>query len=157
MDDRITDQPPPSQDGITDQPPGTETWGDVLPWGEVPLWERPGGFRLDVKPHRGTWLLRLGQMAFLVWPLALVGSAKDGHHVLPVLCAPPALVALFLGLLTWWLARRDLKRMLRGSMDPAGASETTEAQELGGAAARLGAIGLTMALIWCVLSAVRGR
>jgi 1,4-dihydroxy-2-naphthoate octaprenyltransferase len=142
MDQRITDKPPKSWGDITDQPPGSD------PWGGVPPWERPGWFRLDVKPHRGTLLCRLGQMAFLVWPVALVGS-NTTIYALPVVCAPAGLVALVLGLLVWWLARRDLKRMLRGAMDPAGATEATEARQLGRAAACLGALVLAWG-VWAV-------
>jgi hypothetical protein len=147
MDD---EKPPPSRGDITDQPPGPD------PWGGVPPWERPGWFRLDVEPHRGAFLCRLGQMAFLVWAVALVGP-ETTRYVIPVVCLPAGLGGLVLGLLTWWLARRDLKRMLRGSMDPAGATETTEARQLGGAAACLGAIGLATVLAWWAVSTVRWR
>jgi hypothetical protein len=64
--------------------------------------------------HEGTpfglVLRRLGRIASLAWPVALLGSSA-------VVCIP---VALVLGLTAWWLARRDLKQMRAGTMDPAG-------------------------------------
>jgi hypothetical protein len=46
MDERIPDSPRDPEHRITNEPPGPERLGDQ------PLWERPGGFRLDGEPYR---------------------------------------------------------------------------------------------------------
>jgi hypothetical protein len=105
---------------ITDEPPGSE------PWGDVPPWELPGGFRLDAEPHRGRLLRGLGIVA------VAAGAFLPGA----IICAP---VALGLGLAVWTLARRDLERIRRGLTDPDGANLTNEARELGVVATGMGA------------------
>jgi hypothetical protein len=120
-------------DRVTDRAPGPD------PWGKVPPWEQPGGFRLDGEPHRGDLLSGLGNTAlvagFFAFALASLG--------LGLLCLP---VALPLGLAVWAAARRDLARMGRGLMDPRGEDKTEEARLSGRAAMWLGLLGVVLAL-----------
>jgi hypothetical protein len=84
-------------------------------------WERPGAVRRDCEPHRGA-LLRVLKSAC---GFSILGG---------FLCAPVALVALGVGLTTWRLARRDLRAMRAGRMDPAGMPLAVEARRTGCAA-----------------------
>jgi hypothetical protein len=122
------------EDRSTDQPPGPE------PWGDVPPWEQPGAFRLDVIPHRGDGLYRLAAVA-------LTAAVLGMFLVCSPLCAP---VATLLGLPAWVFASRDLGLMRRGLMDPRGKDKTGEAQRYGRAAVWLGLIdaAVTLPLLW---------
>jgi hypothetical protein len=96
-------------------------------------WEQPGCVRRDCLPHRGPLLLILGTA---VYCLGIVS-----------LCLPPlAVAAIALGLVTSWLARRDLVKIAAGEMDPNGLDEV----ELAGQRARDGMLaGLLFGAFWC--------
>jgi hypothetical protein len=126
MSDRITDKPP--------------VWR-AEPWGDVPPWERPGGFRLDAEPHRGEELCRLGNVAATMGALSLFPLCSP-------FCAP---FALALGLATWCLASGDLRLMRRGLMDPRGEGKTEESRQFGRSAVSFGLVGAALALLWIFL------
>ena len=81
-------------------------------------WERPGGVRRDLEPHRGQDLLAFGFLSF--------GLTIFTFFFVPLgLLALPAgatlgLLALPAGVVVWRLARRDLAAIRAGCMDPAG-------------------------------------
>jgi hypothetical protein len=77
-------------------------------------WERPGCVRRDCEPHRGPLLSNLSGAGFVLGVLSLL-------FVVP--CVPGLLVAGP----AWVLARRDLRRMRAGLMDPAGRDLTQQA------------------------------
>src|SRR5262249_15413264 len=77
-------------------------------------WEQPGAVRRDCAPHRA--------------PLFRLLKTANGLAVVAILlCAPLTLVTLGVGLTTWILARRDLRAMQAGRMDPAGKAATDRA------------------------------
>jgi hypothetical protein len=80
-------------------------------------WERPGAVRRDCEPHRGPLLRVLGAVALvcgiLAWMLAVPG----------VIGLPFAAAVLI-------MSSRDLSRMRRGLLDPAGRAETDKAGTL---------------------------
>jgi hypothetical protein len=96
-------------------------------------WELPGAVRRDVEPHRGGLLWWLGVTSLLFGGLA------------PVLVVT-ALIALPLGVTVWVLARRDLRKMAAGAMDPGGRGLTTEARDSGAVGAILCLLAIPMAL-----------
>jgi hypothetical protein len=103
-------------------------------------WEEPGRWRRDGLPHRGGLLAGLGELAAV--------SAIFGWG----LCAP-GLVGLGLGLLVWLLARRDLRLMALGVMDPEGRELTRRAAEMGFVSAVFGLIPslVLCGFAWCYL------
>ena len=98
--------------------------------GEPRPWELPGGFRRDAEPHRAEVLLFLERVNGVLVAAAL--------FVVPVALTLPFALAL------WWLARRDLRMMRAGRMDPRGIPQAVKAAETAGAciAASLVVIGL---------------
>jgi hypothetical protein len=74
---------------------------------EVPPWEEPGAVRRDCEPHRTPWLYLLAWLTLLAAILSLMCP-------LFVLVALPLLFGLRAA------ARRDLRLMDAGRMDPAG-------------------------------------
>jgi hypothetical protein len=90
-------------------------------------WEQPGQWRRDGLPHRGRLLCGLA-------------AAAAGCTVLGWCLVFPAPVGLGLGLLVWSLARRDLRLMASGQMDPAG-------RELTRGAGRDGLVAACLSLI----------
>jgi hypothetical protein len=80
-------------------------------------WERPGVVRRDCDPHRGRQLRVLGAIALvcgiLAWLLAL-----------------PGVIGLPLSVAVLIVSNRDLTRMRRGLLDPAGREETEKARGL---------------------------
>jgi hypothetical protein len=81
-------------------------------------WEQPGGFRRDCLPHRG----RL---------LGVVSTAAAVCAVLGCIVGFTAPLAVVLGVGVWVVARRDLREMGAGRMDPAGREATEVARETG--------------------------
>src|SRR5262245_52620816 len=92
-------------------------------------WERPGAVRRDCAPHRGRLLRVLGAIALVCGILAL-------------LLAVPGLVGLPLSVAVLRLSGRDLARMRRGLLDPAGRAETERAGDLAIGGLFLSVIGL---------------
>ena len=81
--------------------------------GEERPWERPGmPIRRDCEPHRAGLILALGIISIVVGALG------------PCLSGLTTLIALPLGITTWVLASRDLRKMRTREMDPAGMSQT---------------------------------
>lgn len=91
-------------------------------------WERPGAVRRDCEPHRGGWLLALGCASMML------GMAS-------VALAFPGLVGLPLGLAVCLLARRDLREMAAGRMDPAGMGRTERARGIAAVGVVASALG----------------
>jgi hypothetical protein len=104
-------------------------------------WERPGG-RRDAEPHRGGLLRALGLTSLVLGALA------------PVLVVP-ALVALPLGVVVWAVARRDLRQMATGAMDPAGWGQTAEGRDCGPLAAILSLLAVPVALFLAAVLSLR--
>jgi hypothetical protein len=116
-------------DRVTDEPPGPE------PWGELPPWELPGGFRFDGEPHRGPLLCELGHAALMAGWLSVLPACFP--------CCAPA--AILLGMRVWTMTSRDLALMQRGQMDTRG----QEATELGRCRARKAVfLALLGFLVW---------
>jgi hypothetical protein len=80
----------------------------------LPPWELPGAFRLDCEPHRGNLLWWMGAASVTCGVVPLVGLG---------------VLALALGLTTWYLARHDLAQMRKGLMDPSGERLTRNARD----------------------------
>jgi hypothetical protein len=95
---------------------------------DVRPWERPGAVRRDCEPHRGAllelmaWASLGGSSVQFVLALltVILGVPPFVGSVLLVLSAAILAVALVLAIATRILARRDIKRMRAGAMDPAG-------------------------------------
>jgi hypothetical protein len=100
----------------------------AVPEEEAP-WERDGRARLDRERHRGRMLSLLGTIAFCVGVMALP-------------CGPLGLPGLALGLYVRSAARRDLKKMDVGEMDPEGAGVTRAALQDATIGSVLSGIGL---------------
>jgi hypothetical protein len=80
-------------------------------------WEGDGPLRFDFEPHRGRLLLTLAVLGLWMGVATLfVGGA----------CGP---LGLPLSITTWLLARRDLRRIRAGSVDPTGEQELADARE----------------------------
>jgi hypothetical protein len=96
-------------------------------------WERPGVVRRDCEPHRGDRLKRLGFFALLGGLLLLLLAAPTfDPSVHAPLTAKVAAVGFLLVHLSACLvvgaaARRDLREMDAGRMEPWGHSRTREA------------------------------
>jgi hypothetical protein len=71
---------------------------------------RPGGYRRDWEPHRGTLVLVLGILSLV---FSLAGIVCYGYFV-----------GFPLGLTAWILGHYDLGKMARNEMDPAGRNNT---------------------------------
>jgi hypothetical protein len=95
-------------------PQAVFTTGKMLPEDDRP-WEQLGAVRRDVKPHRGD-LLRL------------LGTASLVCGFLTPALLVPGVVGLPLAVAVLMLAHRDLGRMGRGVLDPAGKVETEKAK-----------------------------
>jgi len=98
-------------------------------------WEKAGNVRRDCEPHRGPFLLFLGQ-------LSLIGGS------LAFCFFWPGLFAFFLANAVIQMARRDLRKMQAGLMDPEGEGATMQAKERA-------ALGMMLAVlflgIWIVI------
>jgi hypothetical protein len=101
-------------------------------------WEEAGRWRRDVQPHRGHLLILLATVgracAISAWLLCLPGPIGFG-----------------LGVLVWALARRDLREMAAGRVDPLGRGLTRTALEEGifcVVVSLLPLLGLGLALCW---------
>jgi hypothetical protein len=105
-------------------------------------WERPGAVRRDSETHRRRLLRALGLTS-------LVLSA------LGVALVIPALLALPLGLAVWAAARRDLRRMNAGAMDPGGRDATTAGRDYGALGALLSLLAIPKALFLAVVLSFR--
>jgi hypothetical protein len=77
-------------------------------------WERPGAVRRDCEPHRGQLLRVLGAVSLVCGILSLMLAVSG------VIGLPLAVAVLV-------LSGRDLARMRRGLLDPAGRVETERA------------------------------
>ena len=104
-------------------------------------WERPGCVRRDCEPHRGPLLEGLGAIGVVFGLLAC-----------PILCWPAGLVALPVGVGVWAAARRDLRLIRGGVMDPAGRARVELARQFGQLAVLLAvACGLGYGLLHLTL------
>jgi hypothetical protein len=92
-------------------------------------WGGPGNPRRDCLPHRGNWLMRLA-------------SVTMACGILSFLLFLPVLVGIPLGIATIDMARRDLKQMDAGSLDPQGRKFTSKALRRAGVGALLNILGL---------------
>ncbi len=100
-------------------------------------WEQDGAVRRDREAHRGRMLSVLGTMAFCLGVMALPSG-------------PLGVFGLGLGLYVRSAARRDLRKMDEGTMDPEGAARTRAALQdanLGGAMSGLGLLLATLVAI----------
>ena len=75
-------------------------------------WEQPAAVRRDCEPHRGVLLRALGGASVVLVALTMV-------LVVPGLLAVPFSVSVLVA------ARRDLRKMAAGVMDPAGSCQPT--------------------------------
>jgi hypothetical protein len=120
---------------------------DHHPDADLRPWERPGTVRRDCEPHRGR---QLGALA----GASLVCGVQS-------LClVAPAFVGLLLGAVVIAAARRDLTKMRRGTMEPAGREATKRAQGFAFIGALLSATSLLVwgpILWWCVQECLRAR
>ncbi len=105
-------------------------------------WEQPGAVRRDVEPHRGGLLRALGVTSLLLGALA------------PVLLLP-ALVALPLGVVVWMCARRDLREMAAGAMDPGGWDATRAGRDCGALGAAFCLLAIPVGLFVAVVLGFR--
>jgi hypothetical protein len=101
-------------------------------------WEKAGRWRRDVEPHRAHFLIALATVgrvcAISAWLVCLPGPVGFG-----------------LGVLVWALARRDLREMAAGRMDPLGRGLTRTAFEEGvfcAVISLLPLVGLCLLLCW---------
>jgi hypothetical protein len=86
----------------------------------IPPWERPGCFRMDCEPHRGT----------LLWWLAFASLAFGSFALFPCCGWEPGLIGIPFGLCIRQLTKGDLAKMRAGLMDPAGEEDTAQAMSL---------------------------
>ena len=86
----------------------------------VPPWQRPGCFRRDCEPHRGTFLWWLACASYILGLLALV----------PCVGCWPGLLGIPFNLCGRYLAKADLSKIQAGRMDPAGEEHTAQAMTL---------------------------
>ena len=99
-------------------------------------WERPGAVRRDCMPHRADQL----------WVVAVTSLVLG---LLACGLAAPAALGVPLALLASTLARRDLKKMNEGVMDPSGYRLTREAEVYAVFGAFLNTAGAVLALsLW---------
>src|SRR5436309_1690150 len=81
-------------------------------------WERPGCFRLDCEPDRSRLLVLLGAASVWCGVLALCCYGLTGLAGLPA------------GVTAWVMAKRDLREIAAGRMDPTGERRTWLALDL---------------------------
>jgi hypothetical protein len=113
---------------------------------EAMPWERPGQARRDALPHRGLRLDVLGTVS------VLCGIVAFGLFI-------PGLFGLPLGVTALAMARRDLRDMRFGLVDPRGKAQTEEAKRWAfwGVALNLAALMLAgLLLMWLAASGVLG-
>jgi hypothetical protein len=78
-------------------------------------WEEEGNVRRDSEPHRSGLILTLSIISICIFPLAFFCSIFGIiFHI----------IGAGLGIASWTMGARDLKKMRSGSMDPAGQSST---------------------------------
>jgi hypothetical protein len=92
--------------------------------GDERPWDKPGAVRRDGEPHRGPVLLFLGRVSLIAGIVSFCTAAVV--PVVPVL-ACIGVGAIALGSAVLLTANRDLARMSKGLMDPAGAAATNRA------------------------------
>ena len=136
----ITERPSPSPPHGT--PPTDQTKRDGPPKeasdeGADRPWERAGAVRRDREPHRGRMLSLLATVAFCLGVMALP-------------CGPLGLPGLGLGLYVRSAARRDLRKMDEGVMDPDGVGPTRAALQDANLASALSAAGVLLTTITVV-------
>jgi hypothetical protein len=108
----------------------------------------PGSFRLDCEPHRGFTLRFLTWIAFVGSVLLFFASFFSGFIVIffvPFI-ALYFVILLSLTITLMILARRDLRKMNAGVIDPAGRLITAEARDL--------AIGSFLVLVGHIVCAI---
>jgi hypothetical protein len=99
-------------------------------------WERPGVVRRDCEPHRSD------QLSVVAVTSLVLGLLSCG-------LAAPAALGVPLALFAATLARRDLKKMGEGSMDPSGDRLAREAEACAVLGAFLNTAGAVLALsLW---------
>jgi hypothetical protein len=97
-------------------------------------WERPGAVRRDCQPHRGPALRLVGWAALAFgtgsFVFALAGAFFPAGPARVIRGSAALCVCLAVGLSAagLWGTARDLARMSRGVMDPAGRPTTADAQ-----------------------------
>ena len=125
-------------------------------------WEQPGAFRRDCEPHRGGLIRGLGLASLLLGippavtlTLLLSQMCHEPDMLSGLPFAPVALVALVapgaafafsslvLGVASWVLARRALREMAAGLVDPGGLAPTRRGLTF----ARVGALAGGFALL----------
>ena len=79
-------------------------------------WESTCRVRRDTAPHRGLTLVALALISVFA---SLISFA-----------AVPAILALTLGIVVYYTARNDMRKMEQGMLDPYGLSLTSTAQHL---------------------------
>src|SRR5581483_7420476 len=92
-------------------------------------WEEPGSCRMDCEPHRANLLMLLATISLTCGLLALCVGV-------------PGVIGFPLGLVTTWMARRDLAAMTAGHMDPSGEGEVKRAEVKGATGAGLSLLAL---------------
>jgi hypothetical protein len=121
--------------------------------GDPRPWERPGAVRRDCAPHRGRLLLAFGVGALFGATLSAVLSLVTLLLLGPALFAPAWLAGVAVGGTALALARRDLRRMDAGLMDPEGRPATADARSLALGALPLSVVALVLAVALRVLTA----
>jgi hypothetical protein len=99
---------------------------------ELP-WEEQGAIRRDREPHRARMLSLLGTITFCLGVMAVPSGA-------------PGVFGLSLGLYVRSAARRDLRKMDDGTMDPEGAERTRAALQDANLGSALSGLGLLLAV-----------
>jgi hypothetical protein len=107
-------------------------------------WERPGAVRRDCAPHRGRLLLALSMGALCGAMLSAMLSLMALLPLGPALFGPACLAGVALGGTALALARRDLRRMGAGLMDPEGRPATDDARTLAVGALALSVLTLLL-------------
>jgi hypothetical protein len=126
---------------------------EIVPGVDRP-WERPGAVRRDCAPHRGKLLLALsgGAMGGAVLSALLLGVVVI-HPLGLAVCAYAWLAGVALGGTALTLARRDLRRMDAGLMDPEGWPATKDARSLALGSLPISAVVLLVGVGGWVLTA----
>ena len=113
--------------------PGLPGFGPLLATGVEPQEVVP----FDGPPHRSGLILSLGLTAMLALALAVVITSCCPY-------VPVDLIGVGVGIAAWLMGRRDLKKMDRGEMDPAGREKTRLGYALGICAAAFGSFLVTL-------------
>ncbi len=103
-------------------------------------WEKPGQVRRDCEPHRSPLLL-------LIAKAALVCS------LLSICLFIPAFIGFPLAIFAYTLAKRDLRCMENGTMDPAGARQAGRARDAAVAGAVVSGAVLLLAWFYMIIQA----